>query len=75
MEQIRKLIIEQQMKVAELISGVPAVMKEEQAGGDWVKELMGSASLEGKDQNYLRGYYDGLKAALEIMEREKNKGS
>lgn len=69
-EKVRKEILKRMQAVREAIGqGHPmTVMKEKEIAGDWLK---GVEQPEGKTQEYLRGYYDGLQAALGIMEEMK----
>lgn len=68
----RKEIIRRMKEVQERIGGgqARAVMRETPEG-DWLKEAQ---MPEGQSQDYLRGYYDGLQAALEIMEQKQEDG-
>lgn len=69
-EKVRKEILKRMQAVREAIGqGHPMiVMKEKKIAGDWLK---GVEQQEGKTQEYMRGYYDGLQAALEIMDTFK----
>lgn len=42
-------------------------MREEQTGGDWAKQIAEQNREAGKNADYLRGFFDGLQVAYEII--------